>query len=64
MRVLIDDDSCQGHQSCAIAAPEVFGSDEFGNGVVLLAGEIPEALVSQVRRAYGNCPEHAITISE
>ena len=49
---------------CAIAAPEVFGSDEIGNAKVLITGEIPAALNVKVRRAESNCPERAITIIE
>lgn len=33
MKVRIDGERCQGHQMCAIAAPEVFGSDMYGNAV-------------------------------
>ena len=49
---------------CAIAAPEIFGSDEIGNAKVLITGEIPAALHVKVRRAESNCPERAITIIE
>lgn len=64
MRVTVDDDVCQGHQMCAIAAPEIFGADDIGNAVVLFEGEIPADLESKARRAEGNCPERAITIIE
>ena len=64
MRVTVDAGSCHGHQMCAIAAPEVFGSDELGNAVVLITGDIPKELEAKVRRAEGNCPERAIVISE
>ncbi|NBY45260.1 MAG: ferredoxin [Acidimicrobiia bacterium] len=64
MRVSLDYDSCQGHQMCAIAAPEVFGSDEIGNAKILISGDVPEALHAKVRRAESNCPERAITITE
>ncbi len=64
MRVTVDDDVCQGHQMCAIAAPEVFGADDIGNAVVLIEGEIPADLETKARRAEGNCPERAITIIE
>jgi len=64
MRVRVDGGKCHGHQMCAIAAPEVFGSDEYGNATVLIEGEIPAALEAKVRRAEGNCPERAITIEE
>jgi ferredoxin len=46
---------------CAIAAPEVFGSDEIGNAVVLL-DPVPEEHQAAVRRAEANCPERAITV--
>jgi ferredoxin len=49
---------------CAIAAPEVFGSDEYGNAVVLIEGELPRDLEAKVRRAEGNCPERAIHIEQ
>jgi ferredoxin len=48
---------------CAIAAPEVFGSDEYGNAVVLL-DTIPAELHAATRRAEGNCPERAITLDD
>jgi len=64
MRVSVDAGSCHGHQMCAIAAPEVFGSDELGNAVVLITGDIPKELEAKARRAEGNCPERAIVISE
>jgi ferredoxin len=64
MRVHVDPNACQGHQSCAIAAPQVFGADEYGNAVVLVEGTLPLELESMSRRAAGNCPEHAIIIEE
>jgi ferredoxin len=62
MKVRVDAEACHGHQMCAIAAPEVFGSDDYGNAVVLIEGEIPADLEAKVRRAEGNCPERAIVI--
>lgn len=47
---------------CAIAAPEIFGSDDIGNATVLIAGDIPPDLEQKARRAEGNCPERAIEI--
>jgi ferredoxin len=64
MRVTINADSCHGHQMCAIAAPEIFGSDEIGNAVVLIEGDIPADLQAKARRAEANCPERAILITE
>ena len=62
MKVRVDDSLCHGHQACAVAAPTVFGADDFGNAVVLIDGELPAELEPKVRRAEGNCPEHAIII--
>lgn len=64
MRIVIDGSRCQGHQMCSIAAPEVFGADDYGNAVLLIEGEIPAGLEAKVRRAEGNCPERAISIVE
>lgn len=64
MKVRANDGACHGHQMCAIAAPEVFGSDDYGNAVVLIEGDLPADLEAKARRAEGNCPERAITIEE
>ena len=64
MKVRVVEDRCQGHQMCAIAAPEIFGSDEIGNATVLIADDIPADLEAKARRAEGNCPERAIEIVE
>ena len=64
MRVRVDQDACHGHQSCAIAAPKVFGADDYGNAVVLIEGPVPVELEAKVRRAEGNCPERAIILEE
>lgn len=63
MRVRVDGELCHGHQACAISAPEVFGSDDYGNAVVLIEGPIPAELEAATRRAEGNCPEHAVIIT-
>lgn len=47
---------------CTIAAPEIFGSDDIGNAIVLIAGDIPVVLEVKARRAESNCPERAINI--
>lgn len=64
MKVTVDNAACHGHQMCAIAAPEVFGSDDYGNAVVLITGDVPAELEAKVRRAEGNCPERAIHLEE
>lgn len=64
MKVRIDNDRCTGHQMCAIAAPAVFGSDDYGNAVVLIEGDVPADLETATRRAEANCPEHAVIIED
>lgn len=63
MRVSIDTDRCQGHGRCFNVAPTVFGFDDLGNGVVLVAKPSGED-VALARLAEANCPEHAITVVE
>ncbi|MFM7744460.1 MAG: ferredoxin [Actinomycetota bacterium] len=64
MKVRLVEGRCQGHQMCAIAAPEVFGSDDIGNAAILIERDIPADLEAKARRAEGNCPERAIEIIE
>ena len=63
MKVTVDAARCHGHQMCAIASPEVFGSDDYGNAVVLL-DPVPASLQASVRRAEANCPERAIALHD
>ena len=64
MRVRIDTDRCQGHQMCAIRAPELFGSDDEGYGTVLVAGDVPPQLEVSARQALTSCPERAVLVEE
>jgi ferredoxin len=61
MKVFIDADKCQGHARCAQLAPEAFGLDNEGHGVVL-SETVEESYESVVRNAVANCPERAIWI--
>lgn len=63
MRTTVDSGKCQGHQMCSVAAPDVFGSDDYGYAVVLV-DPVPVEFEAAVRRAEGNCPERAISIVE
>jgi ferredoxin len=62
MRVRIDAELCQGHQMCAIRAPEVFGSDDEGYGTVLIEGDLPVELEDSARQAANACPERAVLV--
>jgi ferredoxin len=63
VRATVDAARCHGHQMCAIASPEMFGSDVYGNAVVLL-DSVPAHLEASARRAEANCPERAISLQE
>ena len=64
MRIRVIAERCQGHQMCAIAAPELFESDDYGNAHEIGDGFVPVELESKARRAAANCPENAVVIEE
>lgn len=49
---------------CAIAAPELFESDEFGNAHEIGDGIVPIGLEAKAQLAVANCPERAVVIEE
>lgn len=61
--VAIDTDRCQGHSRCAMLAPEVFTSDEYGFGCVRGDGLVRGDQRTAVELAIANCPESAIVIT-
>ena len=64
MRVLIDPERCQGHGRCYDLAPDLFGEDEDGYGVVLGDGQVPPGQEDDARLAEANCPEAAVALTE
>ena len=62
MRVLINHDRCQGHGRCYDLAPDLFGEDEDGYGVVLGDGRVPPGREEDARLAEANCPEAAVEL--
>jgi ferredoxin len=64
MKVSIDDDRCQGHTLCAMAAPDVFGLRSEDGHAYVLVQEVEGALLEAARRGASTCPEQAITITE
>ena len=62
MKVQIDPERCQGHGRCYDLAPDLFGDDEEGYGLVLGAGTVPPEAEREARLAVVNCPEHAIEV--
>jgi ferredoxin len=61
LKVIVDDDVCQNHGQCVLAAPQVFQLDEEGE-LVLLDDEPDESLRDAVEEAADVCPVQAITI--
>lgn len=64
MKVAIDAERCQGHGRCFSLAPDLFGFDDLGNGVVLGDGTLSDQTLELAQLAQSNCPEHAIFIEE
>ncbi|MDX6741365.1 ferredoxin [Actinocorallia sp. A-T 12471] len=65
MKVRIDAGLCQGHGRCYDLAPEVFGEDEEGYGIVPLPdGVVPPEALPDARKAAANCPERAVLLTE
>jgi len=64
VRVLIDPERCQGHGRCYDLAPDLFGEDEDGYGVVLGDGRVPPDREDDARLAEANCPEAAVGLEE
>ncbi len=64
VRVHIDPERCQGHGRCYDLAPDVFGEDDEGYGMVLGDGVVPPQQEHDAHRAATNCPERAIELIE
>ena len=64
MKVRVDAEKCQGHQMCAIAAPDLFESDDLGYAHEIGDGTVPAGMEDRARRAAANCPERAVFIEE
>jgi ferredoxin len=64
MKVQINSDKCQGHGRCYDLAPDLFGDDEQGYGMVLGDGVVAPGQERDARLAESNCPERAIEIGE
>jgi ferredoxin len=62
MKLVLDNDKCQGHGRCYSLAPDLFESNDIGNSVLKVTGEVPPELEAAARLAVDNCPEYAIEI--
>ena len=64
MRIVFDQDACQGHNRCYSLAPELFDVDDLGTAILKVTGEIPPELHDKAHLCADNCPEYAITVEE
>ncbi|MEI7479898.1 MAG: ferredoxin [Actinomycetes bacterium] len=62
MKIKLDLEKCQGHGRCYSLAPDLFDSDDLGNAVVLVTGELDADQLAQATLAANNCPEYAIEV--
>lgn len=62
MRIILDNDKCQGHGRCYALAPDLFDADDEGYAILLVEGDVPTDREADARLAADNCPEFAITI--
>jgi ferredoxin len=64
LRVHVQQDVCQGHTLCFMAAPEVFGlREEDGHAFIKITEFTPE-LIEAAERAALTCPEQAIIVEQ
>ncbi|HUD77608.1 MAG TPA: ferredoxin [Streptosporangiaceae bacterium] len=64
MKLQINPELCQGHGRCYDLAPDLFGDDDEGFGMVLADGIVPPEKDREARLAVANCPERAIALVE
>lgn len=64
MRVVVDQEKCQGHNRCIVVAEELFEIDDLGYAVAKGDGVVPKELEEKANLAVANCPEFAITIED
>jgi ferredoxin len=63
MRIVVDQERCQGHGRCYDLASELFGADDDGHVVVLVPdGRVPTDAERAAVLAVRNCPERALSL--
>ncbi len=63
-RVYVQEDVCQGHTLCHMAAPEVFELREEDGHAFVKATDLAPEDVAAARRAALTCPEQAIVVED
>lgn len=59
MKVIVNEEMCEGHGKCELSAPEVFELRPDDVSIVLME-EVPPELHEKVERAIRLCPRQAI----
>jgi ferredoxin len=62
VRVRVDAEICQGHNMCALVAPEIFKLREDDGHAYVESQDVPAGLQDAARAAMQTCPELAISI--
>lgn len=62
LRVLLDQDVCQGYACCVMAVPSVFDLDDDTGKAIVINAEPDESLRAAVEGAVRGCPVRAISI--
>jgi len=63
MKLILDDDKCQGHGRCYALAPDLMDTDDLGQAVLIGDGTVAEGREGDAQLIVDNCPEFAITLS-
>lgn len=64
MRVIVDQDRCEGHGLCTQSAPMIFSFDDDGDLVNEFAdADVPQDLTGVAREAIDVCPVAALRSS-
>lgn len=63
MRIKADFDLCESNAICVGMAPDLFDLDD-DDYLVILADEVPDSRVGEVRQIAASCPKSALIIEE
>lgn len=63
MKVIVDQQLCEGNMRCQEAAPEVFEVRDDDKSYLLLENP-PESMREKIKLAARLCPRQAITVSD
>lgn len=64
MKVLVDENRCEGQAVCTGLAPAVFALEDDDEAVRVLTDTVPEEREARVRKAVAKCPMAALEIEE